>query len=68
VLGVVFANADGRWGNSEGSGCNEVDAVLERTAAGSRREGYTRAKIENGQGLRHSPFWGSARRLPVRLA
>jgi hypothetical protein len=29
---------------------------------------YTRAKIANGQGLRHSPSWGSARRLPARLA
>lgn len=34
----------------------------------SRCGGYTRAKIENGQGLHHSPSWGSARRLPARLA
>jgi hypothetical protein len=30
--------------------------------------GYTRAKIENGKGLHHSPCWGYARQLPGRLA
>jgi hypothetical protein len=52
-----------------------AEATLNRSSATflsppdeSRCGGYTRAKIENGQGLHHSPSWGSARVLPVRLA